>query len=78
MIHQHAWTLVNPALGRYRCYCGVLAHKTHKGIVPYACQYELAERKHCARDAVHVVAGQRASSRCGEHFSIQQSAASRG
>lgn len=25
--HVHTWTLVNAALGRYRCACGVYGHK---------------------------------------------------
>jgi hypothetical protein len=64
--HVHTFT---PRGMRFVCTsCGVVGHKhpLRGPVVPYLCQYELAARKHCAREAVHVT-GQRTASRCAEH-----------
>lgn len=68
MSHVHAWHLINPALRRYRCDCGVIGYAPARRnvIVPYKCQKELAGRRHCAADAV-VAGHNRTQPRCGEH-----------
>lgn len=67
--HAHTWTLVNAALRRYRCACGVIgfARAGKRGVVPYLCQQAIgAARVHCARPATYVT-GIRTQSRCDEH-----------
>lgn len=71
--HAHTWSLLNSALRRYRCTdCGVIGHacRGRRGIVPFACQHELArnagDRTHCGKPAVYVTA-LRAQTRCADH-----------
>lgn len=72
MMHSHTWTLINAALRRYRCDCGVIGHQRARGvrgpirIVPYLCQHELDERKHCGKPATYVSIP-RTQNRCDEH-----------
>lgn len=66
MTHHHTFTLKDSLTKRYRCPCGVVGRRKGSRIVPLACQYELAERKHCAQPAV-VADGNRQHNRCGEH-----------
>ena len=74
-MHSHTWTLVNAALGKYRCACGVYGHKPtvvslrnpkDRDVKPYLCQAEGDGRRHCGKPATHVT-GTRTASRCEEH-----------
>lgn len=68
--HTHSWTLVDQALRRYICACGVIGFRRHRSILPYLCQKEVSRgralREHCAAEATFVT-GDRSKSRCSEH-----------
>ncbi len=74
-MHTHIWKR-DLVLNRYSCACGVKGFTAQtfpgqyrtdtKYVKPYLCQYELAGRKHCGAEAVHVT-GNRAASRCADH-----------
>jgi len=77
-MHSHTWNLVDRALQRYRCSCGVVGRKAGvigrtSRIVPYLCQHETDRRAgvrtHCGQHAV-LVTGNRLQSRCADHLPI--------
>jgi len=70
MTCPHQWSLVSPALRRYRCTsCSAIGYAPfgRPGVKAYKCQHELETGKHCAKDAVQVNALDKNASRCSEH-----------
>ena len=64
--HEHVWTLINPVFKRFRCDCGVIAYQKNGKHIPYVCQEQLEQQRHCGQPAVYVTI-ERQQSRCHLH-----------